>query len=77
MQFCIRRGCLSSEGLSSLRGRKASVSVQAFVGKRVSSIEVYGDDLGMGPRPSKDMTVSRLRARKIHWQSKLLFQIVG
>ena len=53
------------------------MSVQAFVGKRVSSIEVYGDDLGMGPRPSKDMTVSRLRARKIYWQSKLLFQIVG
>jgi len=34
------------------------VSVQAFVGKTVSSIEVDGDDLGMGPRPSKDMAVS-------------------
>jgi len=36
---------------SSLRRRKASVSVQAFVGKRVSSIEIDGEDLSMG-RPS-------------------------
>ena len=38
--------------------RKASVHVQAVVWWSVSSMDVVGDDLGMGPRPSKEMAAS-------------------
>ena len=38
--------------------RKASVFVQAVVWWSVSSMDVVGDDLGMGPGPSKEMAAS-------------------
>jgi hypothetical protein len=44
--------------VSSFNRRKASVFVQAVVWWSVSSMDVVGDDLGMGPRPSKEMAAS-------------------
>ncbi len=44
--------------VSSFNRRKASVYVQAVVWWSVSSMDVVGDDLGMGPRPSKEMAAS-------------------
>jgi hypothetical protein len=38
--------------------RKASVYVQAVVWWSVSSIDFVGDDLSMGPPPSKEMAES-------------------
>jgi len=38
--------------------RKASVHVQAVVWWSVSSMDVVGDDLGMGPGPSEEMAAS-------------------
>ena len=44
--------------VSSFNRRKASVYVQAVVWWSVSSMDVVGDDLGMGPLPSKEMAAS-------------------
>ena len=44
--------------VSSFNRRKASVFVQAVVWWSVSSMDVVGDDLGMGPGPSKEMAAT-------------------
>ena len=44
--------------VSPFNRRKASVYVQAVVWWIVSSMDSVGDDLGMGPLPSKEMAAS-------------------
>ena len=44
--------------VSSFNRRIASVFVQAVVWWSVSSMDVVGDDLGMGPRRNKEMAAS-------------------
>jgi hypothetical protein len=55
---CIRSVVAWAREVSSFNRRKASVFVQAVVWWSVSSMDVVGDDLGMGPRRNKEMAAS-------------------